>query len=78
MQFVLASYNAGMGHIQDAQRLARAAGLNPNLWDGNVAVMVNKLADPEYYRSELVRCGAYRGAATAYTAHVMAIYSGWK
>jgi len=78
LQFVLASYNAGMGHIEDAQRLARAAGLNPNLWDGNVALMVKKLDEPEFYRSELVRCGAYRGAATSYVAHVMGIYSRWK
>jgi membrane-bound lytic murein transglycosylase F len=78
LQFTLASYNAGMCHIEDAQRLARAAGLNPNVWDGNVALMVKKLDEPEFYRSELVRCGAYRGQATAYVANVMGIYSRWK
>lgn len=78
LQFTLASYNAGMCHIEDAQRLARAAGLNPNVWDGNVALMVKKLDEPEFYRSDLVRCGAYRGAATAYVAKVMGIYSRWK
>ncbi len=78
MQFTLASYNAGMCHIEDAQRLARAAGLDPNVWDGNVALMVKKLDEPEFYRSELVRCGAYRGKATAYVANVMGIYSRWK
>lgn len=78
LQFILASYNAGLGHIEDAQRLAKAAGLNPNLWDGNVALMVKKLDEPEFYRSELVRCGAYRGAATSYVANVMGIYSRWK
>ena len=78
MQFTLASYNAGMSHIEDAQRLARAAGLNPNIWDGNVALMVNKLDEPQFYRSELVRCGAYRGQATSYVAKVLAIYARWK
>ncbi len=78
LQFTLASYNAGMSHIEDAQRLARAAGLNPNVWDGNVALMVNKLDEPQYYRSELVRCGAYRGQATTYVAKVLAIYARWK
>ncbi len=78
LQFTLASYNAGMCHIEDAQRLARAAGLNPNLWDGNVAEMVKKLDDPQFYRSEMVRCGAYRGAATSYVAKVMGIYTRWK
>lgn len=78
MKFALASYNAGLCHIEDAQRLARAAGLNPNLWDGNVELMVKKLDEPEFYRSELVRCGAYRGQATKYVASVMAIYARWK
>lgn len=78
LKFTLASYNAGMCHVEDAQRLARAAGLNPNLWDGHVAEMVKKLDEPAFYRSELVRCGAYRGAATAYVASVMAIYARWK
>ena len=78
LQFTLASYNAGMCHIEDAQRLAKAAGLNPNVWDDNVALMVKKLDEPAFYRSELVRCGAYRGQATAYVAKVMSIYSHWK
>jgi membrane-bound lytic murein transglycosylase F len=78
LQFTLASYNAGMSHIEDAQRLARAAGLNPDKWDGNVALMVNKLDEPQFYRSELVRCGAYRGQATSYVAKVLGIYARWK
>jgi membrane-bound lytic murein transglycosylase F len=78
LQFILASYNAGMCHIEDAQRLAKAAGLNPNVWDDNVALMVKKLDEPAFYRSELVRCGAYRGRATSYVATVMSIYSRWK
>jgi membrane-bound lytic murein transglycosylase F len=78
MQFTLASYNAGTGHIEDAQRLARAAGLNANVWEDNVALMVKKLKDPTFYRSESVRCGAYRGAAPSYVAHVIRIYSRWK
>lgn len=35
--FTLASYNAGLGHIEDAQRLAEEQGLDPNVWFGNVA-----------------------------------------
>ncbi|MEY4659309.1 MAG: hypothetical protein RJB36_1075 [Bacteroidota bacterium] len=78
MKFTLASYNAGPGHIIDAQKLAKAAGLNPNVWDGNVEIMVGNLDDPAYYRSELVRCGAYRGHAVAYVKHVFGIYNGWR
>lgn len=78
MKFTLASYNAGPGHIIDAQNLAKAAGLNPHVWDGNVEVMVGNLDDPTYYRSEHVRCGAYRGHAVAYVKHVFGIYNGWR
>jgi membrane-bound lytic murein transglycosylase F len=78
MKFTLASYNAGPGHIIDAQNLAKAAGLNPHVWDGNVEVMVGNLDDPTYYRSEHVRCGAYRGHAVSYVKHVFGIYNGWR
>ena len=76
--FVLASYNAGICHIQDARNLAKSAGLNPNKWEGNVELMVEKLDDPRFYRSELVRCGAYRGHATSYVKKVLGIYEHWK
>ena len=76
--FVLASYNAGICHIQDARNLAKSAGLNPNKWEGNVELMVEKLDDPRFYRSELVRCGAYRGHATNYVKKVLGIYEHWK
>jgi membrane-bound lytic murein transglycosylase F len=77
MKFTLASYNAGKGHIDDAQRLASEYGLNPKVWDGNVAVMVQKLAIPEYYRSNVVKCGAYRGHAYSYVNTVYSKYKQW-
>ncbi|MEY4487003.1 MAG: hypothetical protein RL440_1545 [Bacteroidota bacterium] len=43
LQFILASYNAGMSHIEDAQRLARAAGLNPNAYRGQATSYVAKV-----------------------------------
>jgi len=77
LKFTLASYNAGKGHIYDAQRLATEYGLNPKVWDGNVAVMVQKLAQPEFYRSPVVKCGAYRGHAYSYASTVFAKYKEW-
>ena len=78
LKFTLASYNAGPCHIEDAQNLARATGLNPHMWDGNVEEMVRHLDEPKYYRSEHVRCGAYRGHAVSYVKKVFAIYTSWK
>jgi membrane-bound lytic murein transglycosylase F len=77
LKFTLASYNAGRCHIEDAQKLAAENGLNPKLWDENVALMVKKLAYPEYYRSGKLRCGAYRGHAVSYVNSVFARYQGW-
>lgn len=62
LKFVLASYNAGMGHIEDARRLARKKGLNDTLWDGHVAIMVNNLSKPAYYRDPVCRYGYCRGS----------------
>lgn len=72
-KFALASYNAGMSHIKDAQRLALKYGLNPNMWDKNVEVMVRNLSKSEYYRDEVVENGAMRGGHTA--NYVNAVYS---
>lgn len=62
IKFALASYNAGLGHIKDAQRLAEKHGLNPTIWDDNVETMVKNLSHKEYYRDEVVENGAMRGA----------------
>lgn len=78
LKFTLGSYNAGKGHIDDAQRLAIKNGLNPQIWDGNVQLMVKKLADPTYYRDAVVRCGAYRGPASVYATAVYQKYMSWK
>lgn len=63
-KFTLATYNAGKGHIEDAQRLAKKHGLNPLVWDDNVEKMMLNLSKGEYYRDEVVKNGALRGART--------------
>ena len=39
MTFVLSAYNGGLGWVQRDQQLARARGLNPAVWTGNVAAV---------------------------------------
>jgi len=45
MRFILASYNAGPGHILDAMRLAEKNGMNPLIWEDNVAVWLQKKSE---------------------------------
>lgn len=78
IKFTLASYNAGTCHIKDAQRLAAENGFDPLIWDDNVEVMVEKLDDPRFYRSEKIECGAYRGHAVDYVETVYNRYLSWK
>jgi membrane-bound lytic murein transglycosylase F len=61
MKFILASYNAGPGHILDAMRLTEKNGLDPQKWDGNVAVYLLKKSDPKYYSDTVVKNGYFRG-----------------
>lgn len=78
-KFSLASYNAGRGHILDAQRLARKHGMDPNKWDNNVEVMLLNLSKREYYQDEVVRNGMMRGTTTHhYVRSVYNRYEEWK
>ncbi|HOU01953.1 MAG TPA: transporter substrate-binding domain-containing protein [Bacteroidales bacterium] len=61
LKFVLASYNAGPGHILDAMRLAEKNGMDPEKWDGNVSYWLQKKSDPVYYRDADVKSGYFRG-----------------
>jgi len=59
MWMALASYNAGLGHVRDAQRLANDMGLNQNRWFDNVEKAILLLAKPEY--ANKARYGYVRG-----------------
>ena len=61
IKFVLASYNAGPGHVLDAMKLAGKNGMDPEKWDGNVAVWLLKKSDPKYYNDSVVKNGYFRG-----------------
>lgn len=50
MWFALAAYNAGLGHVQDARRLAARLGLDPNHWFNNVERAMELLSRAKYAR----------------------------
>ena len=60
IKFILASYNAGPGHILDAMRLADKHGMDPQVWD-DVAVWLQKKSDPRYYNDTVVKNGYFTG-----------------
>ncbi len=57
--FSLASYNAGFGHVKDAQRLARQLGLRSDKWFNNVENAMLLLQRRQYYKK--ARFGYVRG-----------------
>lgn len=46
--FALAAYNMGIGHLRDAQTLARRLGRNPHLWS-DLKQVIPLLAERRYY-----------------------------
>ncbi len=60
-KFVIASYNVGHGHVQDARRLAKAEGDDPDIWHGHVAEHMLNKSNPEYFNREEVRFGYASG-----------------
>ncbi|MBN1819265.1 MAG: transporter substrate-binding domain-containing protein [Prolixibacteraceae bacterium] len=61
IKFVLAAFNVGLGHIKDAQRLARKYGKNPHIWKDNVDYfLLNKSLD-KYIKDPEVKWGYCRG-----------------
>lgn len=64
IKFILASYNIGLGHIQDARRLAERYDEDPNIWFDCVEQWLLKKSDPVYYTDQVVRHGYARGIET--------------
>jgi len=70
--FSLAAYNAGMGHVADARRLAIDQNKDPNEWE-NVADALLKLMQRRYYQQ--ARHGFARGIETVqYVDEIMNRY----
>jgi membrane-bound lytic murein transglycosylase F len=61
VKFILASYNAGPGHVRDAMKLAEKNGMNPQKWDGSVAIWLLKKSEPRYFTDTVVKNGYFKG-----------------
>ena len=79
LSIILASYNAGIGHVLDARRLARAEGANPNSWDV-VSHYLQLKSTPDYYERDIVKCGKFTGSGQtlSYVKQVMRKYNQYK
>lgn len=64
INFILAAYNAGPGHVDDARALAKKYGKDPNRWLGNVDTYVLNLSKSEFYNQPEVKHGYCRGSET--------------
>lgn len=64
INFILAAYNAGSGHVDDARRIARKYGKDPNRWLGNVDGYVLRMSDATFYNQPEVQYGYFRGSET--------------
>lgn len=60
LKFIIASYNAGIGHVGDARRLAQKYGANPDVWD-EVSYWMLQKSKRKYYKDPVVRYGFARG-----------------
>ena len=58
--FALAAYNAGFGHVRDAQKLAKKMNLRSDKWFDNVEKAMLLLQQPKYYKN--TRFGYCRGS----------------
>lgn len=72
VKFILASYNIGFGHVEDARRLAEKYGADPNTWHKNVEEFLLKKSKSKYYNDEVVKNGYCNGKETyAYVKQIM-------
>jgi len=58
LKFALAAYNIGLGHVMDAQRLAKKMGYNENIWS-DLKKVLPLLAQKKYYKT--LKYGYARG-----------------
>lgn len=79
VKFVLASYNAGAGHVLDAMRLASKYGKDSTRWDNNVDYFILHKNERRYYQDPLAKNGYCNGAQTYhYVNRILETYNNYK
>jgi len=61
-RFVLASFNVGQNHVEDARRLAEKYDADPDVWTDSVDNYIKLKSNPKYYNDPVVRYGYARGS----------------
>ena len=78
IKFILASYNIGQGHVEDAWRLTLKYGKNTQRWQ-EVSVFLSLKSDPIYYRDPVVKSGYAKGhTAVTYVRDVLSLFDSYK
>ncbi|NQZ74870.1 MAG: transporter substrate-binding domain-containing protein [Ekhidna sp.] len=77
LKFVLASYNVGLGHLEDAVRLAEKYGGETDKWE-SVKEYLLKKARPTYFNDPVVEYGYCRGSEpVGYVDNILGIYQNY-
>ena len=78
LKFILASYNAGVGHVEDAQRLTEKYGGNPEVWE-DVAYWLLQKSTQQYSSDPVVKFGFCRGLEPVnYVSHILERFEHYK
>ena len=80
VKFILASYNAGHGHVIDAIKLAEKNGLDTGKWEDNVSLFLERKSDPAFYDDPVVRNGRLKQGVevNAYVADILKRYEHYR
>ena len=79
LKFILAAYNSGIGHIQDARALAAKYGKNQYIWKDNVEKFILLKSHEEYFTDPVCKNGYFRGIETYnFVRDIMARYNVYK
>jgi membrane-bound lytic murein transglycosylase F len=78
LKFILASYNIGHGHVEDAWRLTLKYGKSTQNWT-EVSKFLELKSDPNYYKDPVVKSGFAKGhLAVNYVKDVLSIFQSYR